>query len=80
MIMEKPKIAAKVPMIMDMKPGQYYWCSCGKSDTQPFCSGAHEGTPFTPVKVEIDNAKKVAWCMCKNTKKEPFCDGSHTKL
>ena len=78
--MEKPIIAAKVPIIMDMKPGEYYWCSCGKSDNQPFCSGAHAGTNFTPLKVEITEAKKVAWCMCKHSEKKPFCDGSHSKL
>jgi CDGSH-type Zn-finger protein len=78
--MEKPIIAAKVPMISKTEPGDYYWCACGKSDTQPFCDGSHAGTSFEPVKVTIKEPKNVAWCMCKNTKNQPFCDGSHTKL
>ena len=78
--MEKPVIAATAPMVITMEPGEYYWCSCGKSANQPFCSGAHAGGPFTPVKVEITETKKVAWCMCKQTGNKPFCDGTHTKL
>lgn len=78
--MEEPKIAAKAPMVINMEPGTYYWCTCGKSENQPFCSGAHKGTSFNPLKTEIKEAKKIAWCMCKHTKNPPFCDGTHTKL
>lgn len=78
--MEDPKIAAKAPMVISMEPGVYHWCTCGRSENQPFCSGAHKGTSFTPLKTEIKETKKVAWCMCKHTKNPPFCDGAHTKL
>lgn len=72
----------KMPFVMDMKPGEYYWCSCGESTNQPFCDGAHEvkKTGMTPMRVVIDTPKKVAWCGCKASGKKPFCDGTHTKL
>ncbi|HBF88630.1 MAG TPA: cytochrome C551 [Bacteroidales bacterium] len=78
--MEKPVIADKKPIIMDMEAGTYYWCACGKSKKQPFCDGSHKGSSFVPLKVEISENKKVAWCTCKQTQKPPFCDGSHRNL
>ncbi len=78
--MNKPKIAQKMPYVIDMKPGKYYWCSCGQSSKQPFCDGAHKGSSFTPMVVEITEAKKVALCGCKMSKTNPFCDGTHKSL
>jgi len=78
--METPKIADTKPLIISMEAGEYYWCACGESKTQPFCDGSHKGTDFSPLKVALPDPKKVAWCLCKHTKKPPFCDGSHSKL
>ncbi len=78
--MGNPKVAAKVPVGMEMEPGTYWWCSCGESQNQPFCDGSHKGTEFSPMKVEIEEAKKVWFCQCKHSAKKPFCDGSHSKL
>lgn len=78
--MEKPVIAQKSPYVLEMQPGSYYYCTCGKSAKQPFCDGSHRGSEFTPKKVEIDDIKKVAWCGCKHSSNAPFCDGTHTKL
>ena len=78
--MNEPKIAAKSPYVLPAKPGAYYWCSCGQSKGQPFCDGSHKGSAFTPVKVDIAEAKTVAWCGCKHSKNGGFCDGSHAKL
>jgi len=78
--MEKPKIAQKAPYVQDLKAGTYYWCSCGKSNNQPFCDGSHKGTKFVPEKVEITEAKKVALCGCKHSKNGAYCDGTHAKL
>ena len=78
--MEKPVIAQKHPYKLDMEPGIYYWCACGRSKNQPFCDGSHKGTSFTPVKVEIEEARKVAWCGCKYSENKPFCDGKHRSL
>ena len=78
--MSEPNIAQKFPYVQDMKPGSFYWCSCGLSKTQPFCDGSHKGTGFTPLKTDLAVAKKVAWCGCKHSANKPFCDGSHSRL
>jgi CDGSH-type Zn-finger protein len=79
-MMNDPVIAAKEPNIMKLEPGTYYWCTCGRSRTQPFCDGSHKGTDFEPEAFEITEAKSVALCQCKHTKTAPFCDGSHKDL
>lgn len=78
--MEKPKIAQKLPYVMEMAPGKYFWCACGLSQNQPFCDGSHRGTRFTPVAEDITEAKKVAWCGCKFSENKPSCDGTHRKI
>lgn len=78
--MEKPVVAAKQPALLELEPGTYYWCACGRSKTQPFCDGSHQGTTFTPTEFQVTANKKVALCQCKQTKTPPFCDGAHTAL
>ena len=78
--MSDPHICQKSPLVEEVEPGTYYWCSCGLSAKQPFCDGSHKGSAFVPLKVEIAEKKKVAWCLCKHTANPPFCDGAHAKL
>jgi len=78
--MTNPKIAKNIPVIMELEPGTYYWCACGRSNNQPFCDGSHKGTEFNPLEFKIENSKKAALCQCKHTAKSPFCDGTHSKL
>lgn len=78
--MTEPVIFDKKPVVMELEPGTYYWCSCGQSANQPFCNGAHKGTGFVPLAFEISEKKTVALCNCKYTAGQPFCDGSHAKL
>ena len=78
--MEKPTIAGKKPVAVDLEPGEHYWCSCGKSRNQPFCDGSHQGTKFTPVSFTVDEAQESYLCLCKHTKNPPFCDGTHAQL
>jgi CDGSH-type Zn-finger protein len=70
----------KGPIIQDTPPGTYWWCACGRSQTQPFCDGSHKGTGIAPRKVDIPQEQTVAWCTCKQSKNPPFCDGSHRNL
>lgn len=74
------KIADTKPVVTEMKPGVYYYCTCGESKNQPYCDGSHKGTEFTPKEFTISEEKKYALCTCKRSEKEPFCDGAHKKL
>ena len=78
--MTKPKAADNKPLMMEMKPGSYYWCACGQSSNQPFCDGSHKGTGFSPKLIDFTEVKTVFWCMCKQSKNAPFCDGTHKGL
>lgn len=79
--MDKPEVAAKAPIAVDVEKGKdYYWCACGKAKKQPFCDGSHKGTKFTPVKYTATETKKVHFCACKHTATPVTCDGSHKKL
>lgn len=79
--MEKPVVAGKSPIPVDLKKGEtYYWCSCGKSSTQPFCNGAHEGSLFKPLAFTAEKDETAYLCTCKQTKTPPYCDGSHKNL
>ena len=78
--MAEPIVAEKSPAVLELEPGTYYWCRCGRSKTQPYCDGSHQGTGLTPLEFTVDEKKKVALCRCKHTGNAPFCDGSHQKL
>jgi CDGSH-type Zn-finger protein len=75
-----PVRAADTPFAVEVEAGKnYFWCSCGKSASQPFCDGSHSETPFTPIKYEAEASKTVYFCGCKASKNAPLCDGSHSK-
>jgi len=78
--MSEAIVASKKPAVLTLEADTYYWCSCGRSASQPFCDGSHEGTGLTPLAFEISEPKQVALCQCKQTKTPPFCDGSHSAL
>jgi CDGSH-type Zn-finger protein len=78
--MEKPNMAGFRSIKLDMEPGDYLWCACGRSKTQPFCDDSHIGTSFTPLEITIREKGRYKWCACKQTKTPPFCDDSHREL
>ncbi len=78
--MAEPNIAQKGPFVLEIEPGTYAWCACGRSNNQPYCDGSHRVTEFRPRVVKIEEKKKVAWCGCKHSKTAPFCDGTHRQL
>ena len=67
--------------VMVEKYKTYFWCSCGLSQKQPFCDGAHkkEGK-FKSLKYVAEENKEIYFCGCKMTKSPPFCDELHSKL
>lgn len=78
--MADPEIADKKPAVLDLEPGTYWWCACGRSKKQPWCDGAHKGTEFSPIQVEVEEKRKAALCTCKRSAKKPYCDGTHSNL
>tara|TARA_Y100000588_G_scaffold33847_1_gene32880 strand:+ start:6823 stop:7179 length:357 start_codon:yes stop_codon:yes gene_type:complete len=43
--MKSPVIADNKPVKAELTKGEeYYFCTCGKSKSQPFCDGSHAGT------------------------------------
>ena len=78
--MTEPVCAQKSPYAVELEPGDYYWCACGRSKNQPFCDGSHEGTGITPVKFTTTEKETKYLCGCKATNNAPFCDGTHQKL
>jgi len=78
--MDKPIIAQKEPYGMEVEPGTYAWCACGRSQNQPYCDGSHKVTSFKPIVEKITEKKKVWWCGCKHSGNKPFCDGTHNTL
>ena len=78
---DNPTIAQKAPYDVEVEAGQtYYWCTCGKSNTQPYCDGSHQGTSFEPMAYTAEATGTVYLCGCKHTKNAPMCDGSHNEL
>ena len=79
--MTTPKVAQASPIRIEGKEGKtYFWCTCGRSENQPFCDGSHKDTAFEPMKYTAEKDGPLFFCGCKHTEKAPLCDGSHSKL
>ncbi|MFC1673717.1 CDGSH iron-sulfur domain-containing protein [Pseudomonadota bacterium] len=79
--MSEAKIADTQPAAVELEAGKtYYFCTCGKAMSQPFCDGSHQGSDFTPLVFEADKSGTQYLCQCKRTNNAPFCDGSHKAL
>ena len=78
MAIEDEAIIAQIgPYVVDVEPGTYFWCSCGKSGNQPFCDRSHMECNLSPMKIEITEKRTAYFCGCKQTTSPPMCDGSH---
>ena len=80
----QPKIFKRSPTSIQVEKGKTYaWCTCGHSETNPLCDGAHkqiEDLPFKSLKFTAEEDGEVWLCNCKHSKNPPFCDGSHKNL
>lgn len=78
---QSPTIARYKPYYFKLVSGKsYFWCSCGRSSSQPFCDGSHKDTPFEPVRYKAESNDEVLFCGCKHSRSAPFCDGAHNNL
>ena len=78
--MDEPQIAQRAPMPVEVEAGnKYFWCSCGKSGTQPFCDGANKDL-CQPVEYTAEESGTVYFCGCKHSQNPPLCDSSHKSL
>ena len=69
------------PCQVDLVAGETYrWCSCGRSQTAPFCDDSHEGTGHAPLVFVAEREETVNLCGCTETDDAPFCDGTHNIL
>ncbi len=74
-------IAQKGPYPVVVEEGKsYWWCSCGKSKSQPFCDGSHKDSEFSPVEYKAEKSGPVYFCGCKHSKNGVSCDGTHNTL
>lgn len=79
--MTEALIATRTPIAVDVGAGKtYWWCTCGRSASQPFCDGSHKGSGFTPRRWDCERSERKWFCGCKRTGNAPFCDGSHKGL
>lgn len=79
--MNEAVIAQQKPYAVDVtKDEKYAYCTCGRSEKQPFCDGSHDGTGFTPHIFVAEVTETLYLCGCKRTKNEPRCDGTHKSL
>lgn len=76
-----PDGTRKQPYFKILKAGNYYWCACGKSATQPFCDGSHnEAGRVKPQEFTVAEDGLQVLCGCRYSKTKPYCDGSHLNL
>lgn len=79
--MSKPIVANNKPIKVELKANQeYYFCTCGRSKSQPFCDGSHTGTDFKPKAFTAEENGDSYLCQCKHSQNLPFCDGSHKQF
>jgi CDGSH-type Zn-finger protein len=77
----KPVVANNKPVKVALTKGEeYYFCSCGRSNNQPFCDGSHAGTDFKPTAFTTAEEGDAYLCQCKHSNNLPYCDGSHKQF
>ena len=80
--MDKSIIAQKKPYVVELEAGKkYLFCTCGKSEHQPFCDlQSHKGSGHTPKTFTVEKDGTYYLCGCKHSKNQPYCDGTHKTI
>ncbi len=79
--MSNPIVADNKPTKVTVTKGEsYYFCTCGRSASQPFCDGSHKGTDFKPQPFTVEEDGDAYLCACKHSSNTPFCDGAHKQF
>jgi CDGSH-type Zn-finger protein len=78
---ENPMSDQNTPYETKVEAGKEYWyCACGRSKTQPFCDGSHQGSGVEPIPFTAKETGTVWLCGCRMSDNLPFCDGTHNSL
>lgn len=69
------------PYVITLQPNsKVLICTCGLSQTPPYCDNAHLGNSDKQPML-VDNpgkGKKLQWiCGCNKSAEMPYCDGNH---
>jgi CDGSH-type Zn-finger protein len=80
--MNKSNSLQKSPYKVELEEGQKYaFCTCGLSEKQPYCNGAHrEDATFKPNVFVAEKSGTAFLCGCKMTGNPPYCDGTHNTI
>ena len=70
----------KLPYVVKLARGDYYWCACGLSKRPPYCDGSHRSTLVSPLKVAQSEPGEVKLCGCQQSATKPYCDCTHERL
>lgn len=67
------------PKTVNLRKGHYYyWCSCGQSQTEPFCDGlGHLGLGIDPLVFQPQENQTAQLCTCKTTPTPPYYNNNH---
>lgn len=67
---------AGMPIALTLEPGVYYRCTCGSSESLPFCDGHHQSGEHVPIRFEVKERERVYLCSCGESNNQPYCDGN----
>ncbi len=74
---DRPRVHDVIPVMRELEPGEYLYCTCGRTADEPLCDGSHRGTTLRPLVFTVAAKRRAAYCQCKYTREAPYCDGSH---
>ena len=77
-----PIVPSLCPYRVNLTPGKnYLYCTCGRSEDQPFCDDSHHDDDPQPIKFSVNNSQSFwSLCGCKYSNSMPWCDGSHVHV